>query len=191
MQVGPKDLSLVSWASAAASPLLCPLPTHAQGISSCGIFKNLACASMSDMRRRGSWKIVVVCLSELCSAAVPRLLKAFSPVQAPLSGGATFSAGLGRSGVARFSTSAGPEPGMDWQTLFVEDQALRVAAEVVVGRSDLRDLTALGMPQIDADEVRPRKGGSLGRLLVPHDAERFVEATLCLWVDSGSWMRPP
>ena len=85
-----------------------------------------------------------------CSLA----LKTVSPVQAPLSGGATFSAGLGRSGVASFSMSAGPEPGVDWQTLSVEDEALRVAAEVVVGRSDLRDLTALGMPRIDTDEVR-------------------------------------
>ena len=94
-----------------------------------------------------------------------------SPVQAPLSGGATFSAGSGRSGVACFSMSAGPEPGIDWRALSVEDQALRVAAEVVVGRSDLRDLTALGMPRIDADEVRSQRRRSLGR---PSEPQEFT-----------------
>ncbi len=29
-----------------------------------------------------------------------------------------------------------------------------MAAEVVMGRADMRDLTALGMPKIDAEEVR-------------------------------------
>ena len=73
-------------------------------------------------------------------------------LQAPLSGGALFVAGKGRSGVVWFST-APAEPGTDWETLAAEDADLQVAAEVVVGRSDLRELTALGMPRMDAAEV--------------------------------------
>ncbi len=45
------------------------------------------------------------------------------------------------------------QPGTDWETLAAEDADLRAAAEVVVGRSDLRELTALGMPRVDAAEV--------------------------------------
>ena len=60
--------------------------------------------------------------------------------------------GSGRSGVACFSTDPA-EPGTDWETLAAEDADLRTAAEVVVGRSDLRELTALGMPRVDAAEV--------------------------------------
>ena len=73
-------------------------------------------------------------------------------MQTPLSGGATFVLGSGRSGVACFSTDPA-EPGTDWETLGAEDADLRVAAEVVVGRSDVRELTALGMPRVDAAEV--------------------------------------
>lgn len=76
-------------------------------------------------------------------------------MQAPLSGGVTFAEGTGRSGIAAFSAAqpAAPES-FDWESLFVEDEALQVAAEVVAGRSDLRDLTALGMPRMHAAEVR-------------------------------------
>lgn len=73
-------------------------------------------------------------------------------LQTPLSGGALFAAGKGRSGVVCFST-APAEPGTDWETLAAEDADLQVAAEVVVGRSDLRELTALGLPRVDAAEV--------------------------------------
>ena len=38
----------------------------------------------------------------------------------------------------------------------MQSEALRVAAEVVVGRTDMRDLTALGMPKVDAEEVTAR-----------------------------------
>ena len=74
-------------------------------------------------------------------------------MQAPLSGDAMFSAGLGRSGVASFSMSPAAAPGTDWESLAAEDMDLRIAAEVVVGRSDLQDLTAKGMPPVDASEV--------------------------------------
>lgn len=73
-------------------------------------------------------------------------------MQTPLSGDASFVVGEGRVGVVCFST-APAHTGTDWETLAAEDADLRVAAEVVVGRSDLRELTALGMPRLDAVEV--------------------------------------
>ena len=81
------------------------------------------------------------------------LRRLWDALQAALSGGATFVTGLGRSGLACFSMTPAAAPGTDWQTLAAEDADLRVAAEVVVGRSDLQDLTALGMPRVDAAEV--------------------------------------
>lgn len=35
----------------------------------------------------------------------------------------------------------------------MQSEALRVAAEVVVGRADMQDLTALGMPKVEVEEV--------------------------------------
>jgi hypothetical protein len=42
----------------------------------------------------------------------------------------------------------------EWEQLSVEDEALREAVEVVIGRADLQDLTGLGVPISKADKVR-------------------------------------
>ncbi len=69
------------------------------------------------------------------------------------SGWATFSSGRdGRSGTARFAASVGAA-GSEWEQIRVEDEALRAAAEVVIGRADLQDLTGLGVPTLKADQV--------------------------------------
>lgn len=73
--------------------------------------------------------------------------------QGPQSGWATFSSGRdGQSGAVRFSASVGAA-GSDWEQIRVEDEALRAAAEVVIGRADLQDLTGLGVPTLKADQV--------------------------------------
>ena len=74
-------------------------------------------------------------------------------LQTPLSGGASFVVGEGRMGVVCFTTAPPAKLGTDWETLAAEDEAMRVAAEVVVGRADLRELTALGMPRVGAAAV--------------------------------------
>ena len=56
-------------------------------------------------------------------------------------------------GVVCFSTAPPVEQGTDWETLAAESADLQLAAEVVVGRSDLLELTSLGIPRIDGSEV--------------------------------------
>lgn len=73
--------------------------------------------------------------------------------QGSLSGAAMFSGRGGRPGVAQFAAAAVGAPGDGWEQMRVEDDALQAAAEVVIGRADLQDLTGLGMPTPKADQV--------------------------------------
>lgn len=73
--------------------------------------------------------------------------------QGSLSGCVSFSGRDGRSGMAQFAQAVGAA-GSDWEQMAVEDEALRAAAEVVIGRADLQDLTGLGVPTLKADQVR-------------------------------------
>lgn len=61
--------------------------------------------------------------------------------------------GEGRVGVVCFTTASPGRRGTDWETLAAKDADMQMAAEVVVGRADLRELTALGMPRVSAVAV--------------------------------------
>jgi hypothetical protein len=73
--------------------------------------------------------------------------------QESLSGCSTFSGRAGRVGATQFSQGVGAA-GTEWEQLSVEEEALREAAEVVIGRADLQDLTGLGVPSSKAEQVR-------------------------------------
>ncbi|EIE24373.1 hypothetical protein COCSUDRAFT_83677 [Coccomyxa subellipsoidea C-169] len=69
-----------------------------------------------------------------------------------LSGCAQFSGRDGRPGAAVFAAGVGAA-GSEWERMAVEDEALRAAAEVVIGRADLQDLTGLSVPTLKADQI--------------------------------------
>ena len=50
--------------------------------------------------------------------------------------------------MAQFAQAVGAA-GSDWEQMAVEDEALRAAAEVVIGRADMQDLTGLGVPTLN------------------------------------------
>ena len=70
-----------------------------------------------------------------------------------MSGCASFSGQAGRPGTAQFAREVGAV-GSDWEKLTIQDEALQEAAEVVIGRADLQDLTGLGVPSGKAHMVR-------------------------------------
>ncbi len=82
--------------------------------------------------------------------------------QGSLSGCAQFSGRDGRPGAAVFAAGVGAA-GSEWERMAVEDEALRAAAEVVIGRADLQDLTGLGVPTLKADQVYPYPSDSVGK----------------------------
>lgn len=79
-------------------------------------------------------------------------------LQVSLSGCAMFSGRVGRSGTVQFAPTVGAAGSewqrLDWEQLILKDEAVQEAAEVVIGRAELRDLTGLGMTTSKAERVR-------------------------------------
>ena len=75
-----------------------------------------------------------------------------------MAGVAAFSGGKGRTGAAAFCAAGEASVGLggsEWTALSLDsDEAMRAAAEVVLGRADLQELTGLGVPRSKAEQAR-------------------------------------